>query len=191
MPVTTADELRTKEQLYYDDVEVGQDLPSLEIGPMTTVHAFRWSAAIENWHKIHYDQDFSVYHDGLPNILIQGSWKQSIMPRYLKDLCLPNGWMWKVSFQHRAMIVPGDLITCWAKVTDKYEKEGPRLPGARHRHEARQRRRVLPGAGHHRAAHPRRPRGALPLRAARRGLGSARPHKATNSPLSHQGRGLG
>ena len=124
MPVTTADELRTKEQLYYDDVEVGQDLPSLDIGPMTSVHAFRWSAAIENWHKIHYDQDFSVYHDGLPNILIQGSWKQSIMPRYLKDLCLPNGWMWKVSFQHRAMIVPGDTITCWAKVTEKSEKEG-------------------------------------------------------------------
>ena len=42
----------------------------------------------------------------------------------MKDLCLPNGWMWKVSFQHRAMIVPGDLITCWSKVTDKYEKEG-------------------------------------------------------------------
>ncbi len=121
--MTTADELRNKQQLYFDDVEVGQKLSSFVIGPMTTTHAFRWSAAIENWHRIHYDQDFAVYHDGLPNVLIHGSWKQSIMPRYLKDLCLPDGWMWKVSFQHRAMIVPGDTITCWATVNKKYEAD--------------------------------------------------------------------
>jgi acyl dehydratase len=122
--MVTADELRNKQQLYYDDVEVGQEMPTLVLGPMTTTHAFRWSSAIENWHRIHYDQDFAVYHDGLPNILIQGSWKQSIMPRYLKDMCLPDGWMWKVSFQHRAMIPAGETLTCWATVTNKYEKGG-------------------------------------------------------------------
>jgi acyl dehydratase len=122
--MVTADELRKKTQLWYRDVEVGQELPPLVIGPLTATHAFRWSAAIENWHRIHYDQSFAIYHEGLPNILHQGSWKQSILPRYLKDLCLPDGWMWKVSFQHRAMIVPGDTITCWAKVSGKTEKEG-------------------------------------------------------------------
>ena len=86
----TAEELRNKQQLYYDDVEEGQELDTYEIGPMTTTHAFRWSAAIENWHRIHYDQEFAVYHDGLPNVLIHGSWKQSVMPQYLKDLCLPD-----------------------------------------------------------------------------------------------------
>jgi acyl dehydratase len=122
--MVTADELRHKEQLYYDDVKEGLALPPLVLGPMTPTHAFRWSSAIENWHRIHYDQNFAIYHDGLPNILIQGSWKQSILPRYLKDLCLPDGWMWKVSFQHRAMIVPGDTITCWAVVTRKTERDG-------------------------------------------------------------------
>ena len=120
----TAEELRTKKQLYYGDVKVGQELPTYVIGPMTTTHLFRWSAAIENWHRIHYDQDFAVYHEGLPNVLGQGSWKQSVMPQYLKDLSLPDGWAWKVSFQHRAMIVPGDTLTCWAKVTNVSEKEG-------------------------------------------------------------------
>ena len=120
----TAEELRNKEQLYYGDVEVGQDLPTYVIGPITPTHLFRWSAAIENWHRIHYDQDFAIYHEGLPNVLGQGSWKQSVMPQYLKDLTLPDGWAWKVTFQHRAMIVPGDTLTCWAKVTNKYEKSG-------------------------------------------------------------------
>ena len=79
----TAEELRDKKQLYFDDVSVGQQLPPLVIGPLTPTHLFRWSAAIENWHRIHYDQSFAIYHEGLPNVLAQGSWKQSILPRYL------------------------------------------------------------------------------------------------------------
>ena len=122
--MTTAQELKEKKQLYYDDVSVGQQMPPLVIGPLTATHMFRWSAAIENWHRIHYDQSFAIYHEGLPNVLGQGSWKQSILPRYLKDLCLPDGWPWKVQFQHRAMIVPGDTITVWATVTNKFEEEG-------------------------------------------------------------------
>jgi len=122
--MTTAQELRDKPQTYFENIEVGQELPPLVIGPLTPTHLFRWSAAIENWHRIHYDQAFAIYHEGLPNILAQGSWKQSILPRYLKDLCLPDGWAWKVTFQHRAMIVPGDTVTCWSRVTKKQEIDG-------------------------------------------------------------------
>jgi acyl dehydratase len=122
--MVTADELRNKKQLYYDEVAVGQDMPPLVIGPLTPTHLFRWSAAIENWHRIHYDQSFAIYHEDLPSVLGQGSWKQSILPRYLKDLCLPDGWPWKVKFQHRAMIVPGNTITVWARVSGKRDVEG-------------------------------------------------------------------
>ncbi|MFH1141876.1 MAG: acyl dehydratase [Chloroflexota bacterium] len=120
----TSEELRNKQQTYYDEIEVGQELPPYIIGPMTPTHLFRWSASMENFHRIHYDQDFAMYHDGLPNVLGQGSWKQSVMPQYFKDFCLPDGWAWKVSFQHRAMIVPGDTLTVWAKVKNKSVKDG-------------------------------------------------------------------
>ena len=99
--MTTAQELKEKKQLYFDDVSVGQQLPPLVIGPLTATHMFRWSAAIENWHRIHYDQSFAIYHEGLPSVLGQGSWKQSILPRYLKDLCLPDGWPWKRHRKHQ------------------------------------------------------------------------------------------
>lgn len=120
----TADELKAPPQRHYEDVNVGDALPELALGPLTTAHAMRWSAAIENWHRIHYDHTFAVYHEGLPNVVVQGSWKQSILCRYLKDLCLPDGWMWKVAFQHRAMIVPGDTVTCWSRVTAKRVVDG-------------------------------------------------------------------
>ncbi len=120
----TVEELRRKQQVYYDDIQEGQELPPFVIGPMTPTHLARWSAAIENWHRVHYDQDFSIYHEGLPNILIHGSWKASVMPQYFKDFCLPDGWVWKVSFQYRSLSVPVDTLTVWARVTSKYEKEG-------------------------------------------------------------------
>ena len=120
----TAEQLRTKKQTYYEDVEEGTELPKYIYGPMTATHLFRWSAAIENWHRIHYDLDFAVNHDRLPNILVQGSWKQSIIPSYLTDFCLPDGWFWKASFQHRAMLVPGDILIVWGKVTGKREQDG-------------------------------------------------------------------
>tara|TARA_Y100000590_G_scaffold235723_1_gene265477 strand:+ start:3273 stop:3773 length:501 start_codon:yes stop_codon:yes gene_type:complete len=119
----TARELRNKQQLHWEDVLEDQQLPDYCIGPITTTHIFRWSAAIENWHRIHYDKEFAVGHDKLPDVLMQGSWKQSIIPQYLKDWVLPEGWVWKASFQHRAMLVPGDLLTVWGRVIRKYEAE--------------------------------------------------------------------
>ncbi len=119
----TADELRNKTQTYYEDVNVGDELPKYIYSP-TPTHLFRWSAAIENFHRIHYDLDFGLNHDKNPSILVHGSWKQSVVPQYLKDWTLPKGWPWKARFEHRAMLVPGDVLIMWGKVTNKYEKGG-------------------------------------------------------------------
>ncbi len=119
----TADELRNKQQLYFEDVEVGMELPKYIYNP-TPTHLFRWSAAIENFHRIHYDLDFGTNHDKNPSILTHGSWKQSVVPMFLKDWTLPNGWPWKARFEHRAMLVPGDVLIMWGRVTDKQEKGG-------------------------------------------------------------------
>ena len=119
----TAEQLRNKEQTYYDDIEEGMELPKYIYRP-TPTHLFRWSAAIENYHRIHYDLDFGLNHDKNPSILVHGSWKQSVVPQYLKDWTLPKGWPWKARFEHRAMLVPGDVLIMWGKVTNKYEKGG-------------------------------------------------------------------
>ncbi len=56
-------------------IEVGTRLPELVKGPITTQHLMRWSSAIENWHRIHYDKPFAIEHDKLPGLLVNGSWK--------------------------------------------------------------------------------------------------------------------
>ena len=64
---------------------LGAALPALEKGPLTTMHLMRWSAAMENWHKIHYDLPFTLEHEKLPGLLIAGSLKQQFVVQLLKD----------------------------------------------------------------------------------------------------------
>lgn len=113
-----------KKQVYFDDVEVGMDIPSVVKGPMTQAHIMRWSASQENWHRIHYDHPFALGHEKLPDVLINGSWKQQVMSQLIKDWVGLEGWMWKIGFQHRSMNVPGDTLTAWGKVIEMFEREG-------------------------------------------------------------------
>jgi len=102
----------------FEDISVGFKLPMLRKGPLTHVHLMRWSAAMENWHRIHYDQAFAVDHDKLPGILINGSLKQQFVMQSLADWAGPEGWAWKASFQFRAMSLAGETLSIWAAVVD-------------------------------------------------------------------------
>jgi acyl dehydratase len=111
-------------RIYYEDVEVGKEIPSLIKGPMTNAHIMRWAAFMENWHLIHYDRVFAVENNKLPNVLVNGSWKQHVLMQFLKDWVGLTGWVWKVDFQFRDMDLPGDILTAWGTIKKKYERNG-------------------------------------------------------------------
>ncbi len=106
---------------YFEDVVIGTDIPGLEKGPLTTAHLMRWSAAMENWHKIHYDKPFAMEHDKLPGLLINGSLKQQFVMQMLADWAGPHGWAWKAGFQFRAMNLVEETVTVWGRITGKRE----------------------------------------------------------------------
>ncbi len=109
---------------YFEDVAAGDALPRLVKGPLTSVHLMRWSAAMENWHKIHYDRPFAIEHDKLPGLLVNGSLKQQFVVQLLKDWVGPTGWVWKVSYQFRAMSLVGETLSAWGRVTGKHPGPG-------------------------------------------------------------------
>jgi acyl dehydratase len=111
-------------QVYFDDVKIGQAIPELSKGPMTSAHIMRWSASMENWHRIHFDTKYAVEHDKLPDIMVNGSWKQHVLMQMLKDWAGLEGWAWKVAFQYRDMDIPGDILTAWGKVMKREERKG-------------------------------------------------------------------
>lgn len=110
------------EPVSFENITVGDDIPTIVKGPMTTAHIIRWSAAMENWHKIHYDWRYATEHDGLPDVLINGSWKQHVLAQVLADWVGETGWLWKMSFQYRGMNIPGDTLTAWGRVTAKSQR---------------------------------------------------------------------
>jgi len=105
--------------VYFDDIVAGQELPTIRKGPMSTAHIMRWSASMENWHRIHYDWHYATGHDRLPNVLVNGSWKQHVLVQLLTDWAGETGWLWRMNFQYRGMNVPGDTLTAWGRVTGK------------------------------------------------------------------------
>jgi len=107
--------------MVFESVNVGDALPPLAKGPLTSAHLMRWSAAMENWHKIHYDKPFAMEHDKLPGILVNGTLKQQFIMQFLRDWAGDDGWVWKVSFQFRAMNVEGETLRMWGKVAAKRE----------------------------------------------------------------------
>lgn len=106
-------------QIRFEDVNAGDEIPVLRKGPLTIVHLVRWAAAIENWHRIHYDHRFAVGHDALPDVLVNGSLKQQFVLQLLKDWAGLEGWAWKAKLSFRAMDLVGATLNVWGRVIDK------------------------------------------------------------------------
>ena len=70
----------------FESLQIGERLHEIDKGVITPAHIMRWSAAVENFHRIHYDAPFATQHDGLPGILINGSWKQHVLVQLVKAL---------------------------------------------------------------------------------------------------------
>ena len=107
----------THAPLSIEDIAVGDELPRLVMGPITPSHLMRWAAAMENWHRIHFDRRYAIEHDGLPDVVVNGSWKQHVLMQLVTDWAGEAGWLWRIAFQFRAINVPGETLTAWGRVT--------------------------------------------------------------------------
>ena len=108
----------------FADIRPGDELPPLVRGPLTTLHLMRFSAAIENWHRIHYDDRFATEHDGLPDLLVSGSWKQHFVAQAVRGWLGDEGWLASIALQFRKMNVVGETLTTWGTVTATSERDG-------------------------------------------------------------------
>ena len=75
----------THTPLAIEDLAVGDESPRLVKEPITTAHLVRWAAAMENWHRIHFDRRYATEHDGLPDVVVNGSWKQHVLMQLVTD----------------------------------------------------------------------------------------------------------
>lgn len=107
------------QQLYFDDVRVGEALPSREFGPLTIINTVRWAGFQENSARLHYDRDYARKHSGLKSFIASGAYRQALLVRMLTDWIGPLGQLRKFSLRHVHPTHEGDFMRYTGQVIEK------------------------------------------------------------------------
>lgn len=110
------------EQLYYEDIVVGSEIPPLVKHP-TTRQLVMWAGAAGDYYQTHYDKDFAQ-GKGLPSVIIQGPLACSFLGQLITDWIGEQGNLRKLTCSYRGMNFPGEALICKGKVSRKYVKDG-------------------------------------------------------------------
>lgn len=105
-------------QLFYDEVQIGQALPSLVKHP-TKRQLVKWAGASGEYYELHYDKDFAQ-SKGLPGVIVHGMLIGSFLGQVLTDWIRDEGILKKLNTMNRAMVFPDQDLTCKGIVTKKY-----------------------------------------------------------------------
>ena len=110
------------EQLYYQDVAVGSEIPPLVKQP-TTRQLVMWAGASGDYNPIHYDKDLAQSR-GLPGVIVPGQLAGSFLGQLITDWIGEQGRLSKLSCSYKGMNLPGEALTCGGKVSQKYVEQG-------------------------------------------------------------------
>ena len=114
-----------QKQVYFEDVEVGQEVPSIKITP-STQQLVHWAAGSGYFYQIHYDQDFAK-STGLQGIIVHGALKHALLGRMLWEWIRYDGKVKRYAVSYRGMDVPGQEMICRGRVTGKRQENGENL----------------------------------------------------------------
>jgi hydroxyacyl-ACP dehydratase HTD2-like protein with hotdog domain len=107
----------TGEQVFYEDVGVGERMPELTVTADET-QLFFFSAATYNGHRIHYDKEWARA-EGYDEVLVQGPLQAALLARAIGDWIGGGGRLVSFAVQNRAVAHPGQALTFGGTVTGK------------------------------------------------------------------------
>lgn len=110
------------EQVFYEDIEVGSELPALVKYP-TTMQLVKYAGASGDFYQIHYDKDFALAK-GLPGVIVHGWLALSFLGQMLTDWLGDGGTLVKLNGSYRGVNKVHEDIICNGKVTKKYVEDG-------------------------------------------------------------------
>ena len=114
-----------KNPLFYDDLEVGMQLPVLRKDP-TTQQLVKYAGASGDYYQIHYDINFAKAN-GLPGVILHGALKNAFLAELITNCIGDKGMLKKLSCQYRGMDEPGTPIFCKGEVTKKHQLNNENL----------------------------------------------------------------
>ena len=113
------------EQVYWEDVSEGMELPPMVKNP-TTQQLVRYAGASGDFYQIHYDKDFAQGNQ-LDGVILHGALKNAFFGQFMTGWMGPSGALKRLACQYRGIDFPGDAITAKGKVLRAYKSEGQNL----------------------------------------------------------------
>ncbi len=113
------------EQVYFEDVEEGSEIPTLEKNP-TTQQLVKYAGASGDYYQIHYDQGFARNND-LDDVILHGALKNAFLGHLVTKWMGPDGDLKRLACQYRGMDIPGTPVTAKGVVTKRYQEQGANL----------------------------------------------------------------
>lgn len=109
-------------QPYWDDVEIGEELPgfSLEITPR---RLFLQVSGSQDWYPLHFDPAFAR-KAGHEDLFMNTGFLQAALVRTITDWMGDEGFLRKLRFEMRRQQRPGDAMVCKARVIAKEKRDG-------------------------------------------------------------------
>lgn len=115
--------------IYYEDVNPGDEINALEVGPLRHLDLVRYSGASGDFNPIHTIPEDAV-NAGLPGIIAHGFLVMAYAGRCLVDWGgVDSVRQFKVRFT--GMTLVGETVLCSATVKKKYEENGEALVSGR------------------------------------------------------------
>ena len=112
-------------QPYFDNVQVGDELPPLVKQPDTR-QLVMYAGASGDFYQIHYDLEFAKAQE-LPGVILHGALKNAYLGQLVTDWMGEQGVLRQLSIRYRGMDIPGDTLTCRGRVTEKTDAGGEHL----------------------------------------------------------------
>ena len=110
------------EQIYFEDIEVGTEVPALVNYP-TSMQLVKYAGASGDYYQIHYDKDFAL-KNGLPGVIVHGWLKLAFLGQMLTDWLGEKGTLEKLNASYRGVNLVNEEIFCYGKVVKKYSENG-------------------------------------------------------------------
>lgn len=112
---------------YFEDVQVGDDLPPLK-KEISLTRMMTYGAATWDFIRLHYDADY-VRDLGFDAPFVDGQMMGGFLTQQVQDWAGPGAFLRKLVFRNRVLVYPGDSITCLGVVTGKFADRGEALVG--------------------------------------------------------------
>ena len=104
-------------KVYFEDVEVGHEMPALVKGPIQQIQLTRYAGASGDFNPIHQDDAFAKAA-GMGGVFAHGMLSMGFVAQSVTDW-LGVDTVRKIGVRFAALVRLGDVVTCRAKIIAK------------------------------------------------------------------------